>query len=141
MDVKDVIAPIPLYKPELYRPVTGSGPNDPVDLVGGICDRCGYVFFPPKSYGCERCGSVALSKVMLAGRGVLAASTDVYLHTGPGREPPFVVGTIALDAGPVVRTLITSGPRQRGGSRVIAVLIPVDVDGARFMDLRFTAEG
>jgi uncharacterized OB-fold protein len=131
----------PLLKPDLYAACDG---GDPPILLGGRC-TCGHVFFPMQTYGCERCGATgsALAPAPLKGRGRLVATATVHLHADPARPAPFVVGTIALDDGPVVRTLIidTKPEERRPGARVEAVLIAVARDdGTEALDLRFRPE-
>jgi uncharacterized OB-fold protein len=130
-----------LLKPALYR-VEGSAavPGRPA-LFGGEC-ACGYVFFPLQPYGCERCGGLEFKDKALSGAGTLLASARVYLHAGKGREAPFTVGAIALDDGPIVRTLIEEDSGDpRPGDRMATTLVEVtDTEGASRLDLRFTPE-
>lgn len=132
---------LPLLKPGLYQ-AHGSAaePGHPA-LLGGAC-ACGYVFFPLQPYGCERCGGRDLQPRALSGAGRLLSSARVHLHAGKGREAPFTVGSIKLDDGPIVRTLIESDEAGlRPGMRVVTVLSPVaDTDGAARVDLRFVPE-
>jgi len=70
----------------------------------------------------------------------------VHRHHDPNRPTPFVVGTVALDDGPVVRTLLVGAdgsplveaPTADAG-RVEAMLVPVSKksDGGEVLDLRF----
>lgn len=132
---------IPLLKPALYQTQgSAAAPNRPA-LLGGVC-ACGYVFFPVQSYGCERCGGLALKPKVLSGAGRLLASARVHLHAGKGRDAPFTVGAIQLDDGPIVRTLLEADDAElRPGARMATVLAPVvDADGAPRVDLRFAAE-
>jgi len=124
-------------KPELY----GDGPQP--SLSGGAC-TCGYVFFPMQRYGCERCGRYGehLTARALAGRGRLVASAVVHIHFGE-RPAPFVVGAIALEDGPVVRTLLAGTETAlTPGTPMVTTLVPIapGEDGAPRVDLRFTAE-
>lgn len=122
---------VPLLKPELY----GTDPAGNVVLHGGKC-RCGHVFFPYQAFGCEQCGAYreALERVDLVGSGSLIASAQVHLHADERRPAPFIVGTVALDDGPVVRTVLTGS--LQAPARVRAVLEPAgDV-----LDLRFAPE-
>jgi uncharacterized OB-fold protein len=131
-----------LLKPALYR-AEGS-PKDPDHpaLLGGECANCGYVFFPLQAYGCERCGSLKLDPCVLTGGGRLLASARVHIHPGKTREAPFTVGSIALDDGPIVRTLVEGSGDLRPGLRMVTTLVPVtDAEGAPRLDLRFTAGG
>ena len=130
-----------LLKPALYRTEGSAAVPDRPALLGGEC-ACGYVFFPLQQYGCERCGGLDLRRRALSGAGQLLASARVHLHAGKGREAPFTVGAIALDDGPIVRTLIEAGDTDpRPGARMVSVLAAVtDLDGAPRLDLRFTPE-
>ncbi len=132
----------PLLKPGLYR-AEGSAarPGQPA-LLGGVC-ACGHVFFPLQAYGCERCGGVDLQPRVLSGAGRLLASARVHLHPGKGREAPFTVGSIRLDDGPIVRTLIEGDlGALHPGLAMVTTLVPVaDAEGAPRLDLRFAPEG
>lgn len=130
-----------LLKPALYRAEGGAAAPDRPALLGGEC-ACGYVFFPLQRYGCEKCGGLELKEKALSGAGTLLASARVHLHAGKGREAPFTVGAIALDDGPIVRTLIEEGRGDpRPGRRMAATLVAVeDAEGAPWLDLRFTPE-
>jgi uncharacterized OB-fold protein len=132
-----------LLKPALYRAAgSASDPGHPA-LLGGRCEACGYVFFPLQTYGCERCGSTKLVPHALSGAGRLIASAWVHLHAGKNRQAPFTVGTIALDDGPMVRTLIVEeGDRTlEPGTRMVTCLAGVtDAEGAEKRDLRFTPQ-
>jgi uncharacterized OB-fold protein len=130
-----------LLKPTLYRAVgTAARPGVPA-LLGGVC-ACGHVFFPLQAYGCERCGGTDLKPRALTGAGRLLASARVHLHAGKGREAPFTVGSIGLEDGPIIRTLIEdSETALRPGAAMAAVLAPAaDPEGAVRLDLRFVAK-
>ena len=76
------------------------------------------MFFPLQPYGCERCGSLDLHPKALSGVGRLLASARVHLHAGKTREAPFTVGSIQLEDGPIVRTLIVGdGPSAAAWGR------------------------
>jgi uncharacterized OB-fold protein len=134
---------LPLLKPALYE----SRADGSAVLKGGCCE-CGYVFFPMQQFGCEQCGrsGESLKPFALSGRGRLVASSLVHMHADTKREAPFVIGTIALDEGPVVRTLLTSISEPVIGTaplRVMATLVPVKSgdEGGEFLDIRFQIEG
>jgi uncharacterized OB-fold protein len=131
---------VSLLKPTLYRSEgTADAPTHP-SLLGGVCDN-GHVCFPLQHYGCERCGSVDLQPRTLAGVGRLLASARVHLHPGKGREAPFTVGSIQLDDGPIVRTLIAADAPLLVGARMGTILVPVvDAEGRECLDLRFEPE-
>ncbi|MHB8530177.1 MAG: Zn-ribbon domain-containing OB-fold protein [Caulobacteraceae bacterium] len=130
---------VTLLKPTLYRAAgTAEAPDRPA-LLGAVCGR-GHVFFPLQRYGCERCGSLDLEPRALCGLGRLLASARVRLHAGKGREAPFTVGSIQLDDGPIVRTLIEAGEDMTlgAGTRMATTLVAVvDADGRGCLDLRF----
>jgi len=130
-----------LLKPMLYRRAGTAVRPDAPALLGGAC-ACGHVFFPLQAYGCERCGGADLQPRALSGAGRLLASARVHLHAGKGREAPFTVGSIRLEDGPIIRTLIEEdGTRLRPGASMVAVLAPVtDLEGAVSLDLRFVRE-
>jgi uncharacterized protein len=128
---------INLLKPDLYAETAGR-----VTLKGGRCSACGYVFFPMQTRGCEKCGAHGeqLTGVDLGGSGTLAAAATVHVHAGKSRTAPFVMGTIDLDSGPRIRTLLDGMPdaESRTGTRVVAVLADaIGPDGAPVRDLRF----
>jgi uncharacterized OB-fold protein len=134
--------PLPLLKPALY----GARADGSAVLNGGCCE-CGYVFFPMQAFGCERCGrsGESLKPFALSGRGRLVTSSLVHMHADAKREAPFVVGTIALDEGPVVRTLLTAKSEPFVGAaplRVFAMPVPVKSgdEGSEYLDLRFQIE-
>jgi uncharacterized OB-fold protein len=131
-----------LLKPGLYRAEgTDDAPAAPA-LLGGACAACGYVFFPMQRYGCEKCGGQDLRPRVLSGAGTLLASARVHLHAGKGREAPFTVGSIQLDDGPIVRTLLAEdGLAPAPGARMATTLVPThDAQGEPRLDLRFAPE-
>jgi uncharacterized OB-fold protein len=132
----------PLLKTGLYRAEGSVARPDRPALLGGVCAACGYVFFPLQHYGCERCGGVELEPRVLAGAGALLAAAQVHLHPGKGRDAPFTVAAIALDDGPIIRTLIDDDGETPGpGDRMVTILAPVaDAEGAPRLDLRFVRE-
>lgn len=130
----------PLLKPTLYARTDDDA--TPV-LLGGRCE-CGHVFFPMQTFGCERCGKFgdALQSIPLRGRGTVRSAATVHVHADEKRPVPFVVGTIQLDDGPVIRTLLLDAPADRDarGTRVVGVLLPVSTEhGEQALDLRFRA--
>lgn len=135
-----------LLKPTLYGRSDDEASRSAY-LKGGRC-KCGYVFFPWQSLGCERCGDVeSLQAINLAGRGSVLSSVTVHLHATNDRPTPFVVAAVRLDDGPVVRTLLAerSGAAPRTlppGHAVVAELFEVSLPGdpaATVLDLRFVA--
>ena len=127
--------------PELYAPDAQGAPS----LNGGRCRSCGYVFFPPQSYGCEVCGSADLESIALAGRGTLRAFATVHLHQGKGIEAPFTVASILLEGGPIIRTILKerTDAGLRIGDRMQSVFVPAgaEASGKEIVELRFTKTG
>src|ERR1700733_5586162 len=115
-------------------------------LNGGRCKKCGYVFFPPQTYGCESCGATSdqLEPVALAGTGKLHSFATVHLHqdrSGKGLQAPFTVGLIVLDDGPAVRSILSERTDEglHIGDRMHSVLAPAGTDeaGKQLVELRF----
>ena len=137
-----------LLKPDLYGPPAAEDAGGAPVLRGGEC-VCGAVFFPMQSYGCEVCGCHGedLRARDLAGRGALIAAAVVHMHharPGPGgapaREAPFVIGSIALDDGPVVRTLLDADGAPEPGARMTARLVETPGGEHPTLDLRFSPD-
>ncbi len=140
-----------LLKPALYdEQGTAAAPGHPA-LNGGQC-VCGHVFFPMQTYGCEVCGrrGEALQPVHLSGRGKLVASATVHIHAA--RTPalntdvkphaaPFTIGSIVLEDGPTVRTLLVGVDEKtlKPGQAMVTTLVAVGTGAKPILDLRFTA--
>ncbi|NEU99336.1 Zn-ribbon domain-containing OB-fold protein [Bradyrhizobium uaiense] len=135
--------PSKLLKPELYSAGSGDGDGATARLKGGRC-RCGYVFFPMQTYGCERCGSHGdpLTPYELSTNGTLLAEATVHLHADKNRPAPFTIVKVALDDGPVIRTLLADdSARVAPGQRVTGRLVPTtqSESGETVLDHRFSA--
>ncbi len=142
------MSPSELLKPTLYAAEgTAAVPDHPA-LHGGKC-TCGHVFFPMQTYGCEVCGrnGDTLQPLRLSGRGKLIATATVHIHAGKPPKPevkphevPFTIGSIALEDGPTVRTLLVGieGKALKPGTAMVATLVPVGTGAASILDLRFT---
>ena len=131
-----------LLKPGLYSVGSSDGAGPTARLKGGRC-RCGYVFFPMQTYGCERCGSHgdALTPCELSAHGTLLAEATVHLHADKNRPAPFTIVKVALDDGPVIRTLLADGSAPVApGQRVAGTLAAVGQteSGETVLDLRFS---
>lgn len=128
--------------PDLYSASSNEIPN----LNGGHCRACGYVFFPPQSYGCEICGASGdeLQPFALKGEGILKSFATVHLHPGKGIEAPFTVGVILLDDGPAIRALLSqkTDAGLKIGDRMHAVIVQVasDEGSAGANELRFSRQ-
>lgn len=131
-----------LLKPALYGVSREDGrtSEDIPVLRGGRC-RCGHVFFPMQSYGCELCGAFGeeLTAIELRGQGILLSAATVHIYRGESYEAPFTVGSILLRDGPVVRVLLR-GERLVLGHRMRAVFVPHGDETGAPLDLRFMTE-
>lgn len=96
-------------------------------------------------YGCEQCGADKewLKGYELRGTGTLLAAAMVHMHKGENRRAPFVVASVRLDEGPVVRTLLEHSPEQptpAPGARVEAFLASIESSAESGLDLRFRVQ-
>jgi uncharacterized OB-fold protein len=140
-----------ILKPSLYATEGTTAVPDHPSLKGGKCAGCGYVFFPLQTYGCEVCGQsgAALQPFALSGAGTLIASAKVHIHaprTAAEKDvkplaAPFTIGSIKLDDGPTVRTLLVDIDEGslKPGQKMVAKLVSVGGDTRAIVDLRFTA--
>jgi uncharacterized protein len=69
-------------------------------LVGSRCHACGATSWPGRT-GCHRCGQLAMEPAGFAPTGSLLTCTAVWIGR-PGLEPPYTLGQIKLDDGPLV---------------------------------------
>ncbi|MCK1395727.1 hypothetical protein IVB29_33915 [Bradyrhizobium sp. 1] len=130
-------------KSNIYSFGSGGPRGSAPVLLGGQC-RCGYVFFPMQAYGCEQCGNHgdALTPCELSTGGTLLAEAVVHLHADKNRPAPFTIVKVALDDGPVVRSVLAEDSAAVSpGQRMTARLVPVrsGESGETVLDLRFTA--
>jgi uncharacterized protein len=103
-----------------------------VELLGMRCNACGYVAFPRQRYGCEKCGAsgASLVDVTLPSTGALASYATVHMHQAKNISAPFVIGEVALDAGPMLRATMVeqSDAHLAIGARVEGRLHPAPGD-------------
>jgi uncharacterized OB-fold protein len=129
-------------KPALFqREGTAQAPNNHA-LLGGECSDCGYVFFPMRTYGCERCGGINLAARALTGRGRVLTRATVHEHHGPGRTAPFTVAAVLTEDGPMVRAVLDPATENEIeiGSMVVTTLVPETRPDRGEFDLRLTRE-
>jgi uncharacterized OB-fold protein len=110
-------------------------------LVARRC-RCGAIFHPPHTYGCERCGlsSAATTEIEIEPRGVLTAVTTVRVH--PKLPVPYRLARVLLDDGLAIDVRLDAGAELGIGARVRARLVEeIDATGAEKIDVRFVPEG
>lgn len=130
-----------LLNPSAYTMQTKGFNKNGVTLRGGQCS-CGNIFFPIQEFGCEKCGAYAtqIQEKSIVTSGQLIASAQVHLHFGGGPKAPFVIGSIKLDEGPIVRALLsTEKSKLNIGDAMIGELTYVNSneDGDDIFDLRF----
>jgi len=128
-------------QPTLYK-LTDS-PAELIRLKGGKC-RCGYLFFPYHTYGCEKCGASAdaTQPFPLAARGILVSVAEVFRPHARGINPPYLIGTIELDVALRVQAILEGSKETlQIGQRVSAVAVAgLDSKGREVLDCRFAAE-
>ena len=112
-------------------------------LKGCQC-KCGYVFFPRQYFGCESCGRLGdeIEDIEMSGRGKIREFATVHRSHRKDLIAPFIVATIVLDAGVVIRALlnVTDAKLLSIGQTVYSTLSTVGQgeDGREIVDLRFT---
>ena len=128
----------PLHPSLFAVPPDGGEPR----LLAQRC-ACDFVAFPPHGYGCERCGRLpeAAEPVQLSTRGTLTGFATVFAHRSKSVSVPYVVGVVALDAGPTVEVLLGIGAEGlRVGQEMHAVPITLPAGhggGDDTVDLRW----
>jgi len=113
----------------LQMPLTGERPRldrERQGLIGSRCAECGTPSWPARAI-CNRCGSAVIELVPLSRSGTLLTYTEVWVQR-PGLEPPYMLGQVDLDDGPLVFTHVRG---LADGSRVpLRVEIVVGEEGA-----------
>ena len=69
-------------------------------LVGTRCPSCGATSWPARAV-CHRCGEAPVEETAFGPGGELLTHTTVWVGR-PGLEPPYVLGQVKLDDGPLV---------------------------------------
>lgn len=85
------------------------------------CAACSHLCYPARE-GCPKCWSPDLRWVDVPGGGTLLAESTVRASFSPyfQQRGPWRIGTVQLDAGPVVLAHLHQGVRDRGRVRMIA---------------------
>lgn len=129
------------------EPTLFTAPEAPdVPALKGVRCSCGYVFFPPQDYGCEKCGAEPseFTPVELAGRGTLQGFATVHRQKFGDMETPFTVGSILLEEGVAIMGLLTCRTDQglAIGQPAQAALVEMkkDKEGNSIVDCRFTPQ-
>jgi uncharacterized OB-fold protein len=84
------------------------------------CHICEHVSVPRQEFGCENCGTqgAEFAATILPGEGTVRAAVTVHQHPRRDLVLPIRIGSIHLDAGPVVRARIEAD--VDAGQRVCA---------------------
>ena len=103
--------------PGLYDPTT-----DAPSLTGSRCRACGRVAFPAITIGCDQCGAEESTGIRCSGSSERSIPLPlVFLHQGD-LDPPFTIGEVQLDAGPLIRvTMASVEPEPSIGETVHAI--------------------
>lgn len=88
-------------------------------LVGSCCRSCGATSWPGRAV-CHRCGKAELEEAVFAAAGTLLTYTTVWVGR-PGLEPPYTLGQVKLDGGPLVFAHV------RGLAEGAVVPLPVEL--------------
>ena len=125
-------------EPELYSVDSSGRP-----ALKAVQDRDGYICFPAQSFGSEFNGDHGdeLTPITLSGLGTVTATSTVHRHLGHDIAAPFVVASIALDEGPLVRAVLDQDGLATIGERVRAITIGRAPDPSAdhaVAELRFT---
>ena len=85
-------------------------PEDPAastKLRGGRCSS-GHIFFPPQQLGCTTCGAhgEGIEIIELEASGELRSHALSHREKRPGSDLPLIIGTVALDAGPLIEVVL-----------------------------------
>ncbi|MFB0509571.1 MAG: Zn-ribbon domain-containing OB-fold protein [bacterium] len=114
--------------------------KDKGKIIGSRCDKCDYVYVPPKMY-CERCFE-KLDKTVIVGLvGTLNSFTYVYIDVDGNPLPkPEIVGLINLD-GASTNLMHRLGECKMDdlciGMRVEAVLKPAKLRAGSINDIKY----
>ncbi len=88
-----------------------------VCLVGSRCSQCGMASWPQRAV-CPRCGTAPMVESCFEPAGTLLSHTTVWVPR-PGIVPPYTLGQVQIENGPVVFTHV------RGLKAGVSVPLPV----------------
>lgn len=114
--------------------------DDGVPTLFGLCDSTGFVSFPFQEYGSEYNGDHGdrVARIELCGTGVVSAITPIHSHLDPKVVTPYLLASIVLEEGPMVRSVLVDAPQAQIGTRVRAITVPVARGDGQVAELRFT---
>ena len=129
-------------------PELSTWPDEPTQLIGSTCRRCGATTFP-KQDRCPQCSTADMSELLLPRRGTVVTWTTQGFLPHPGFAggqtaetfEPFAVGLVQLgDVVKVEGRLTERDPdKVRFGMEVEVTMFPffVDDDGSEVMAFAF----
>lgn len=102
-------------------------------------DSAGHITYPFQQYGSEKNGQLGeqVSRIQLQGTGSITALVTVNFHQNPDIEVPYVVASVVLDEGPMVRGVIAAAGQAGVGTRVRATTTQVKRRETEVAELRF----
>lgn len=126
-----------LLRPHRYAADSARG----IVLKGGKC-ACGYVSFPRAVGNCPGCNNHARGGTPwdISAAGTLVACSELEVHRSETFSGCFVVATIKLDDGPIIRSVVNEKlDAVPLGARMVGSLVPAAVtqEGWPVFDLRF----
>lgn len=104
--------------------ISGAMVSESIEPLHGMtCRHCGYVSVPRQEFGCENCGAhgANFTETALPREGTVHAAVTVHQHPRRDLVLPLRLGSIRLDAGPLIRARLASdvdtGQRVRATRR------------------------
>jgi uncharacterized OB-fold protein len=75
------------------------------------CRRDGLLNFPPDEFGCRNCGSRGddLEAISVAAKGIVLDTVTIHRHRGQGPTAPFIIASIQVNDGLIIRALADPG--------------------------------
>ena len=73
-------------------------------IIGTTCASCGFAWFPPVEFGCERCGSDG--KSLIESSFLLTGTLLSFADIMPDTDTSFTLSTIELENGPTIRAIL-----------------------------------
>lgn len=113
--------------------------DEGVPTLYAMTDSTGYVTYPFQHLGSQKTGEFGdqVSRTKLRGTGTVTALATVNFHQNPEIEVPYVVASIVLDEGPMVRAVVAPGTEPSIGTRVRATTTRVARKETELAELRF----
>lgn len=130
-----------LRDPSLYAPALPghAGPGDAATLLALRDPATGALAFPRTPYGIGASGlpAEAAEPVALSGRGEVLICITIHQPLSPGMITPMLIARLRLEEGLVLDGVLEGTEEPAPGTRVQAMLVPQEKDGATVMACRF----